>query len=283
MTTTDLKSFHYLENGEVSFSMFDTIKSNKKLDCGSYKVSYLDYPESRVVLNVDRDIETVKIHSFPDKQRIDELFNSFFEEKVISKITSMGFYHKIGLLLHGKEGTGKSTILKYYYHRAILEKNAIVFHINVTSDAIKICWDFIRNVRRIQKNPIFVIFEEIDDQIKQRNEAFLKTIFDGNMSIDNCFFMATTNYIEDIPEAIKNRPSRFKCVLNIEGIQNKNDVYSIIHKMLSDLFNDADINNFSKELTGQTIDHIKQFCIDKIMDIKTYSKKKSLIGFLSGN
>ena len=31
MTTTDFKSFHYLENGDVSFSMFDTIKSSKKL------------------------------------------------------------------------------------------------------------------------------------------------------------------------------------------------------------------------------------------------------------
>lgn len=284
MNTSDLKSFHYLENGEVSFSMFDTIKSNKQLDSGSYKISFLEsYPDSRVVLKMDKDMETAKIHNFPDKQKLDDLFNSFFEKKVSDKIAELGFYHKVGVLLHGKEGTGKSTIIKHYCYKCISDKNCLVFHMNCANSHVKECWDFIMNVRRVQKNTIIVIFEEIDEHIQNRNEPFLKTVFDGNMSIDNCIFMASTNYLDQIPEALKDRPSRFKYVLNIEGIQNKNDVYILVNKMLTGLFKESEIMEFANELKGQSLDIIKQFCVDKIMDIKSYHKSKTLIGFLQRN
>lgn len=86
MITTDLKSFHYLENGEIAFSTYDTIKSNKYLDSGSYKITYVEeYPNSRIVVKLDSDTESVKTHNFPDKQKIDDLFNSFFTENVVKK------------------------------------------------------------------------------------------------------------------------------------------------------------------------------------------------------
>jgi len=171
MATTDLKSFYYLENGEIAFSLFDTVKSSKQLDSGSYVISYLGYPDNKVLLKLDRDSESVKIHNFPDKQKIDDLFASFFEDRVVKKMKSLGFYHKVGILLHGKEGTGKSTILKYYYNKAISEKNAIVFQINCRNEWISHIWDFIISIREIQNNPIIIIFEEFDGQI-QCNEGF---------------------------------------------------------------------------------------------------------------
>ena len=38
--TANFKSFNYLENGDVSFSILDTIKTTKTLVPGSYKLSY---------------------------------------------------------------------------------------------------------------------------------------------------------------------------------------------------------------------------------------------------
>jgi SpoVK/Ycf46/Vps4 family AAA+-type ATPase len=211
--------------------------------------------------------------------------NVFFDKNVVSTVKKIGFYHKVGILLYGKEGTGKSSIMKHYYNRAIAEQNAIVFNVLTANSYLRNVWDFIKQIRTVQNNPIVVIFDEFDEFIKDpsaNNEGFLKTILDGNMSIDNCIFMASTNYLERIPEALKNRPSRFKYTVDVEGIQNKESVHKIIKPILSNIFNETEIEVFSDELKGKTLDQIKQFCLDKIMDLETYQSSKKTIGF-SGN
>jgi len=283
MNTTDLKSFHYLENGEISFSTLDTVKTTKRLDSGSYKLSYIEHPYYKVEIKKDTYSQDNEVHEFSDKQKIDDLMRCFFDKKIISTISKLGFYHKIGVLLHGKEGTGKSSIMRYYYNKAIDKENALVFHVLNTNSRIRELWDFIRKIREIQKNPIVVIFDEFDEYIKDfgsNNEGFLKTVFDGNMSIDNVIFIASTNYLDRIPDALKNRPSRFKYVIDVEGIQSKDSVCKIITPFLLDLFDENEINVFSDELKGKTLDQIKQFCLDKLMDLETYTCSRKKIGFL---
>lgn len=277
--TSDLKSFQYLENGEVRYSPLDTIKTEKKLQFGSYKLTYLNYPDDRVQLMMDVDEESSKSHTFPDKDKIDEIVNSFFNKNVVNRIKELGFYHKLGILLYGKEGTGKSTIIKHYYNFLIQNHQSIVFHIT-QHDYIEKIWDFILKIRKVQENPIIVILDEFD-QFLPSKEAYLKTILDGNLSIDNCIFFASTNYLDKIPDALKTRPSRFKYVLNIEGVHSPNEIFVLMKNMLQGLFDDKEIRNFSEQIKGESLDTIKQFCLDKIMDIKSHIKSnKSRIGFI---
>jgi len=120
MSTADLKSFHYLENGQIQFSLFDTIKSTKKLDSGFHNISY-NSDERRIILTQLKSIEPIKIHEFPDKDKLDSLFEAFFDSTIYSKVSSLGFLHKVGVLLYGKEGTGKSTIIKYYANNILTQ------------------------------------------------------------------------------------------------------------------------------------------------------------------
>lgn len=280
MKTLDIKSFNYLESGEVTYSCFDTVINSSTMLPGNYIISYSQRAESVIIQKEDIATLPHKIHNFPDKQKIDDLFTSFFKKEVAERITTLGLLHKTGILFYGKEGTGKSTIIKHYCNRAIAEHNAIVFII--TSVWIRECWELIKKIRYIQENPIIIVLEEFDGLMGDHNEAVFKTILDGNLSIDNCVFFATTNYIDKIPNAIKMRPSRFKYVLNIESIQNKEDVYSCLNDTIGSFYTSDDINKFSEDLKGKSLDVIKQFCVDKIMNLKTYSSNTSTpkIGFI---
>ena len=279
MKTSDYKSFNYLENGEILFSEYETIKSAKTLDSGSYRVDYIGYPHYKVILKLDKNIESSKTYMYPEKQQLDELFESFFNSENLKKIESLGFCHKFGVLLYGKEGTGKSSIIKHYSDLAIKEHNALVFHMVFNGTEFSQCWNFIQAVRDIQDNPIIVVFDEFDQQM-EKNEAFLKTVIDGNMSISNCIFFAATNYIDRIPTAMSERPSRFKYSINIKGIESQADVKEVIQYFLKDMINDKEINSIAKELVGETLDVIKNHCVDKIMNLQHYGKNRKKIGLI---
>lgn len=279
--TSDFKSFHYLENGEVSFSILDTIKTEQKLDSGVYTLEYLGYPDMRVKIDVSTDRETIKSYTFPDKDKLDNLFESFFNKNVVQKVKELGFYHKVGVLLYGKEGTGKSTIIKSYAYKVLENHNGLVFYFT-SNQYVNKCWEFIRKIREIQDNPIVVIFEEMDMYVQKTPEVpegYLKTILDGNNSIDNCIILGATNYIDTIPKAIKDRPSRFKYVLNIEGIHSEEEILEILSPMISDICSKDEIKEYSYMLKGETLDSIKQFAMDKIMCLQSYSKNKKTMGF----
>lgn len=116
-------------------------------------------------------------------------------------------------------------------------------------------------------------------EFTKENEGQVKTFMDGAESLDNTIFFGMTNYIDKIPSSIKNRPSRFKYCIEIEGIQSEKEIKIILDKMIGDIYEDEVIIKFSTDLKGNTLDQIKQFCIDKIMDISSTPITKKKIGF----
>lgn len=275
--TAEFKSFHYLEDGTVSYSILDTIETKKKLTPGSYTLKWINSDEPYCKINVNSGEENLKLYSFKHKAKVDKFIESFFDKKVTEYIKSFNFLHKVGILLHGIEGGGKSSIIRHYCRQLIANNDAIVFHI-ASDYSFGDVWGFIQNIRKVQKNPIVIVIDEIDEYMRNY-EAFLKNALDGNMSIDYSLVFATTNYINKIPDAIQHRPSRFKYVLNIEGIDKIGEIEEILSNVLSAKFSQTEISKFAKTLTGQTLDQLKQFCIDKIMDLDVEKVNKQTIGF----
>jgi SpoVK/Ycf46/Vps4 family AAA+-type ATPase len=277
METTNFKSFHYLEDGAVNFSILDTVRTEKKLLSGTYNLGNSGHPSYEVILKQLTYDKITSIHSFPDKDKLIAFFNSFFNSDIRKKINDSKFLHKAGVLLYGKEGTGKSTIIKYFCDKSVKENDSLVFYIN-SYDCIGRNWEFIQNIRKIQDNPIIVIFEECENKIEDY-ESLLKSILDGNLSIDNSIVFATTNYIDKIPQAIKDRPSRFKYSINVESLQDEESTFGILNNLLSDICTKEEIIKYSKDLKGSTLDVLKQFSLDRIMNIDTFTIKRKTVGF----
>lgn len=282
--THDLKSFHYYEDGEIGFSETATIKSQNTLDPGLYKLSIVRRgPSSEVIMHMVHEGETSKVHEFSKFQEVDTLFKVFYSPDTKKIMKDLGFYNKTGILLYGKEGTGKTTILRHFYLKGIAEHNALVFFLPAEDEYnFNRCWDLIAKIRVTQDNPIIVVFEEVDELLEQHYlEATLKKIMDGPSSIDNVVFMGTTNYIEKIPDSIKSRPSRFKYCIEIEPIKDVKVLRTVIRSILKDTIDDKEVAALSKDLSGETIDVIKHRCLDILTNVPTNVSILPKIGFKS--
>ena len=107
--------------------------------------------------------------------------------------------------------------------------------------------------------PIIIIIEDIDKIMKRHYEEEMLAVLDGECQVENVVYVATTNYIEDLPPRVVNRPSRFDCVIKIDLPSDNIREQFLIHKNgTSKGPNGEDLVALTK---GFSISHIKELII----------------------
>ena len=202
---SDYKNFIDHELNDGSRDMIEV----RTMSC--HGISYTMTPE--------RKAESIFSPVFPN---IIKDVDKFIEDREF--YISHGMPHKTGILLYGEPGTGKSTIVK-----------AIATHIGCTINYINLakvditCMDLDDGQHNKSTKPTIVVFEDIDcmhsslkrDETSGKKDNVLEAIgtdatdmstllntLDGTLSPSGVIFIATTNYIDKIDDAIK-RPGRF--------------------------------------------------------------------------
>lgn len=139
----------------------------------------------------------------PNKTVLNDI-NSFWQKRKLFE--KFGFPFKRGILMSGPGGCGKtSTIIQI--SKEIINQGGYVFNFN----SVHVFLSAISTLR--EKHPdakIVAVMEDIDSIIRMNGASSILNMLDGaNIDIENVVYLATTNFIDDLHDTVKNRPSRF--------------------------------------------------------------------------
>ena len=129
-----------------------------------------------------------------------------------SRFTKFGFTHKRGFLLWGPPGSGKTSTVALV-SKQLVEAGGVVVIGNCHPVLLS---SMLSDFRQVEpQRPLVVLLEDLDTIISQHGEHETLALLDGESSVDNVVFVATTNYPEHLDGRVVNRPSRFDRVVKI--------------------------------------------------------------------
>lgn len=208
--------YHYKENislenlNDPSRDFYDATRSidymrelidfeGGELPSGVYKCIQMGYDESYLAPTVLQ--HDLKLFELDITEKVTKDFKDFVSKEKIYR--DLGILYKRGILLYGPPGTGKTTAITSIVDNIRLEDTLVIFCTKLPSTEI------MKEFRSEKRLKIFV-FEEVTN-ITSRMDGISQflTFLDGEDSFDNVYTIATTNYPEELPGNIVDRPGRF--------------------------------------------------------------------------
>jgi len=232
-------------------------------------------------LKLNKDF-TWKDVVIPDKIRkvIKSSVDGLFDVREI--LTKNGFSIKRGTILAGAPGCGKTCIAKIL----AAEMNISVLyvlpsHLKNIGDISRIC-DMAQDI-----SPTLLILEDIDYIAKDRDldqgwsVVELMNKVDGLEEFTNVITLATTNLIEKVEQAIKNRPGRFDKVIFIDKPDAKcrKEMFSLFTKNVI-VGEDVDVDDIVKKtdkMSGAYISYLVQAAAVEATFEQSYDENSKII------
>lgn len=173
--------------------------------CYFYQCCGAELPERLIptTLRNDAFVEMTGI----TKHMIDDIHIFLQSEKIYREI---GIQYRRGFLLYGLPGEGKTTVIREVIKHEIPKASIVIFIDQLPSRAM---------VARLKDDPRLkvIVFEELVAfcDVNRGGIAHLLDFLDGETSLDNAIIFATTNYPEQLPGNIVDRPSRFDRLIKV--------------------------------------------------------------------
>lgn len=234
--------------------------TRKKAPSGLYKIGYNN--STGEFFMIKKDYKTDEYIDLPIKEfnEILDDIQMFWDRK--TQFEKYGFLHKRGILLHGKQGIGKSVLLTKIVTN-VIENDGIAFQISSENDLDLFSSFFSNRFQSIEKNrKVVVNIEDIDGLIKNKhNETLLLNLLDGIEHTNNIVYLATTNHIENLEQRITNRPSRFDGRYKIPLPDSNVRKVFIENKVTKEDLDKINVDLWVEKTDGFTIAHLKELII----------------------
>lgn len=201
-------------------------------------------------------------------EKVIEVIETFWasedDYKIGNEFIVGGASYRGGCLLFGPPGSGKSCSIKLVAKKMV-ERGGTVFYASIHPIAIV---EFLTSFSKIESNrKCVVVLEDLDTLIDNFGESHYLEMLDSAKTIDNVFFIATTNYPEKLDPRIYSRPGRFSHVIKIGNPTLKaREAY-----LRAVLKNTRDLEYILDNTSGFSIDHLSSLIS------AVYREKKELV------
>lgn len=214
------------------------------------------HPYSPGFLLKEMKVNSDEIIDVPDTAG-DEIMSEidlFLSDKVRQNFERYKYLHKRGILLYGPQGTGKSVIVLNLM-RKMTERGGIALF----NPSPGILAEVIKGIRDIEPSrEVLVAWEEFDSLLNNYEPTVLQ-ILDGQKQFSNVVFVATTNYIDNISDRVKNRPGRFATVKYVGPLSRDARRIILSKKLLAP--ESDNIEQWIEYTDGMSFDQIKDMIV----------------------
>ncbi|MEH6949419.1 ATP-binding protein [Bacillus sp. JJ634] len=152
--------------------------------------------------------------------------------------------YKRGILLYGKPGNGKTTLVKSIANSISAPVAYWQITEYTTSYSIKEVFSSVAKMA-----PMVLVIEDIDSMPEEVRSVFLNTL-DGATSKEGIFLIGTTNYPEKIDPALINRSGRFDRAYEIKGPTQEMRYQYLLKKNITNLISKEDLTLIANSTDG---------------------------------
>ena len=249
----------YIKSGNM-FTPAADVDVVKKLECGLYDVSQDSYGNYHCLR---KEVNKTEILQLPEPGTIEvvEQIKLFYSQKEMFK--KWNFNHKRGILLHGVPGGGKTCLISSIMDYVCNEIEGVAFYIP-SPDKFNIYRNYINTIfREIEpETPIIIIIEDIDAYFGNSgfgsSETTLLNTIDGVENKNNVLYLATTNYPENLPPRIYNRPGRFDLKIEIKPPCVDSREFYFRNRIPDEYINKIDLVKWIKDTEVMTIAQLSE-------------------------